>query len=91
MNWTLEFKKIFLKELAKLPKEVRYRVEEKVLTNEVINNPFKTFPLEKMSGYKDKYKIRFGNYRVGITLDNKFKKIIFCRIAHRKEIYEIFP
>lgn len=44
-----------------------------------------------MTGYIDKYKIRFGKYRVGIILDNKFKKVIFCRVAHRKDIYKIFP
>lgn len=91
MNWTIEFKKIFLKELVKLPIEVREKIEETVFTESIIDNPFEIFSLEKMSGYIDKYKIRFGNYRVGMILDNKLKKIIFSRVAHRKDIYKIFP
>ena len=44
-----------------------------------------------MTGYTDKYKIRVGDYRIGITI-NKQTKILVCqRIAHRREIYRIFP
>ena len=44
-----------------------------------------------MKGYDDKSKIRVGNYRIGITVDKKAKTIICQRIAHRREIYRIFP
>ena len=44
-----------------------------------------------MKGYKDKYKIRIGDYRIGLTIDKKQKLIICQRIAHRREIYQIFP
>ena len=47
--------------------------------------------IEKMKGYDDKYKIRVGNYRIGITIDKKAKVIICQRIAHRREIYRVFP
>ena len=44
-----------------------------------------------MKGYPDKYKIRVGDYRIGITLDKQTKTLICQRIAHRKDIYKIFP
>jgi mRNA interferase RelE/StbE len=44
-----------------------------------------------MKGYKDKYKIRVGDYRVGLTVDKKNQNIICQRVAHRREIYQIFP
>ena len=44
-----------------------------------------------MKGYKDKYKIRVGDYRIGLTIDKQQKLIICHRIAHRREIYQIFP
>ncbi|VEP17161.1 Toxin RelE3 (fragment) [Hyella patelloides LEGE 07179] len=44
-----------------------------------------------MKGYDDKYKIKIGNYRIGITIDKKAKVIICQRIAHRREIYRVFP
>ena len=55
------------------------------------NNPFELRYLSKMKGYKDKYKIRVGDYRVGLTVDNKSQTIICQRVAHRREIYNIFP
>jgi mRNA interferase RelE/StbE len=44
-----------------------------------------------MKGYKDKYRIIVGDYRVGLTIDKKNKTIICQRVAHRREIYQIFP
>ena len=44
-----------------------------------------------MKGYKDKYKIRVGDYRIGLTLDKQNQTIICQRVAHRREIYKIFP
>lgn len=43
-----------------------------------------------MIGYTDKYKIRVGDYRIGITIDKHTKTLICQRIAHRREIYIIF-
>lgn len=45
--------------------------------------------LKKMQGYDSFYRIRLGDYRVGIeVLENE---IIFVRFLHRKEIYKSFP
>lgn len=44
----------------------------------------------KLSGFSNYYRIRIGDYRVGIELINK-TKVRFIIIAHRKEIYKIFP
>ena len=54
-------------------------------------NPFELGYIEKMKGYTDKYKIREGNYRIGLTINKKDKIIICERVAHRREIYQIFP
>jgi len=35
------------------------------------------------------YRIRVGDYRIGIKLEND--KIIFVRFLHRKEMYRYFP
>jgi len=44
---------------------------------------------KKLSGYKNKYRIRIGDYRIGIFVDNNV--IEFSRFLHRKEIYRYFP
>jgi len=45
--------------------------------------------LKKLSGFKNAYRIRIGDYRAGIFFENGV--IEFARIAHRKDIYRIFP
>ena len=45
--------------------------------------------LKKMSGYDYYYRIRIGEYRVGLKFyDNK---ITLIRFMHRKDIYKYFP
>ncbi|MBW8050325.1 MAG: type II toxin-antitoxin system RelE/ParE family toxin [Cytophagales bacterium] len=92
MRWTVEFKKKFLKELHYLPQQIQQRIETIVFQElPQTDNPFSLGFLEKMSGYPGKYKIRIGNYRMGISLDKKNHLIIVERVAHRKDIYRIFP
>lgn len=45
--------------------------------------------VKKLKGYKNYYRIRTGNFRIGITY--KDKTIIFCAIYDRKEFYKFFP
>ena len=45
--------------------------------------------LKKLKGYDTFYRIKFGDYRLGIEIINN--EIIFTRFLHRKEIYRFFP
>ncbi|WP_202807006.1 type II toxin-antitoxin system RelE family toxin [Planktothrix agardhii] len=45
--------------------------------------------LKKLQGYDTFYRIRLGNYRIGIELNED--TIIFTRFLHRKDIYKFFP
>jgi mRNA interferase RelE/StbE len=89
--WKVEYTKRFLKELSELPKEIRIQVEGIVFGELLTTNPFSLGYIERMTGYPNKYKIRIGNYRIGISIDKQENLIICQRIAHRKEIYRIFP
>ncbi|MDJ0531094.1 MAG: type II toxin-antitoxin system RelE/ParE family toxin [Xenococcaceae cyanobacterium MO_207.B15] len=89
--WKVEYTKRFLKELSSLPKDIQSRIESIVFSELESGNPFDLGYLSKMKGYKDKYKIRVGDYRIGLTLDKKNQTIICQRVAHRREIYQIFP
>ena len=89
--WKVEYTKRFLKELSRLPKEIQIRVEKIVFKELLKDNPFELRYIEQMKGYSDKYKIRIGSYRIGITID-KINKLLICQcIAHRKDIYRMFP
>jgi len=89
--WRVEYTKKFLKELASLPQKTQSRVEAIVFEELETENPFELAKLEKLVGYKDKYKVRVGDYRIGLTLEKTTQTIICQRIAHRKEIYKVFP
>lgn len=74
-----------------MSQEIQTRVEPIVFQKLESENPFDLGYLEKMTGYTNKYKIRVGDYRIGITI-KKQTQILFCqRIAHRRDIYRIFP
>lgn len=45
--------------------------------------------IKKMKGSDDFYRLRFGDYRVGIHF--KDDVLNFVRVAHRKDIYKKFP
>lgn len=45
--------------------------------------------LKKMKGYKNAYRIRFGEYRIGFLLEGNTIKL--SRVMNRKEIYRYFP
>lgn len=45
--------------------------------------------IKKLQGSSEYYRIRIGNYRLGIQIIGNL--IIFERCLHRKEIYKYFP
>ena len=45
--------------------------------------------IKKLSGYKRAYRIRCGNYRIGIIIENN--TVVFVAFDHRKDIYKKFP
>ncbi len=81
----------FLKELARLPRDIRKKAEAVAFEEISGRDPFSLGYMEKMKGYGDKFKIRLGDYRFGLTISARDKYIIFQRIVHRKDIYRVFP
>ena len=45
--------------------------------------------IKKLQGYDTFYRIRIGDYRVG--LDALDSELVFTRCLHRKDIYKYFP
>ncbi|WP_201279130.1 type II toxin-antitoxin system RelE/ParE family toxin [Leptolyngbya iicbica] len=43
----------------------------------------------KLKGYQAFYRIRIGNYRIGLKVTDQ--EVIFVRLLHRREIYRFFP
>lgn len=86
----LEFRDSFLKDVKRI-KETR--VKKKIAA--VISDAQKATSLldlinvKKLEGGNTYYRIRVGDYRVGIKLQDK--TLIFMRCLNRKDIYRYFP
>ncbi len=81
--------KKFLKDLAKIPSKNRARIEAFVFEElERYRNIEQIGNMEKLKGHDTFYRIRFGDYRMGIRYENE--ELTIERILHRKEIYKFF-
>ena len=86
----IKFKKTFLKELSKLPTEIREKVGNLVFKDILEISSLKEIKgVKKIKGYKSFYRIKIDDYRIGFEL--KKDGLIFYRIKHRKDIYKYFP
>jgi mRNA interferase RelE/StbE len=86
----LEFRESFLKDVKRIKETA---VKKKITA--VISNSRKARSLhdvkdvKKLEGSHDYYRIRIGDYRIGIKLQNN--KLIYMRCLNRKDIYRYFP
>ncbi|MFN0277961.1 MAG: type II toxin-antitoxin system RelE family toxin [Pyrinomonadaceae bacterium] len=86
----IKVKKNFLKQLALVPKDVRERIEFFVFeTLPELDSLAQSGNIEKMHGYRSCFKVRFGDYRVGLIYENEV--IVVKVVMHRREIYRFFP
>ena len=87
----IEFDKSFDKSLDKIGDKSIFPSIEKLILNCEKAKSIREIPhLKKMVGYDNYYRVRLGNYRIGIEIFNK-DVIRFVIVAHRKDIYKIFP
>ncbi len=86
----VEFLSKFVKDLDKLivgnVKESVIKVIEHV---ESAENLSEIPNLKKLKGHKSAYRIKIGDYRIGIFVEGKVVEM--ARFVHRKDIYKVFP
>ncbi len=86
----VEYSKKFLKQLAAVPCEIRSKIESFVFEELVLTSSiYELGKVEKMKGYDGFFKVRFGNYRLGLMIENEV--ITVKAVMHRREIYKFFP
>jgi mRNA interferase RelE/StbE len=84
------FNRKFLKDLAEIPTKTRTKVEYLAFTEiPALTSIAQVQNLEKLKGYSHFYRIRVGDYRIGLKIIGE--ELSFERILHRKEIYKLFP
>jgi mRNA interferase RelE/StbE len=87
----LEFDNSFDKSLDKLKNpDIKKRIEQIISELDNLESISDSQKIKKLVGFKSYFRIRIGEYRLGIEL--KTPNIIrFIVFAHRKDIYKIFP
>ncbi|MBC8054334.1 MAG: type II toxin-antitoxin system RelE/ParE family toxin [Sphingobacteriaceae bacterium] len=86
----VNFNRKFLKDLSQIPEKTRSKVEYLVFQEIPAYSELAQIQnLKKLKGYKEFYRIRLGDYRIGLKITEAL--ISFERILHRKEIYKLFP
>lgn len=86
----VEFKKSFQKSLERLhDKRIKSSILKIIHQVESAEKIQMIPSLKKLSGFSDFYRIRIGDYRIGIQIVGK--TVIFVTFDHRKDIYKNFP
>jgi mRNA interferase RelE/StbE len=87
----VEYRQLFLKDLKKLKKQPVYQ-RVLSLAFEILPNAEDLTELtnvKAMKGYPNRYRIRIGDYRVGIEVSGE--QLEMMRVLHRREFYRYFP
>jgi mRNA-degrading endonuclease RelE of RelBE toxin-antitoxin system len=87
----VQYRQLFLKDLKKLKSQPIY--------HQIVELAFTTLPnvdslqemkdIKAMKGFPGRYRIRLGNYRIGIAV--KGEQVEIMRVLHRREFYRYFP
>ena len=86
----VEFKSSFVKDLKKIKKKhLQSQIRELIEKVESTENMTELENVKKLSGSDVYYRIRLGDYRVGLKIENEI--VCFVRFLRRKDIYRYFP
>ena len=84
------FKKQFAKQIESLNnKKLKATLMDTIVEIENCQSISEISNLKKLKGFKDFYRIRVGDYRIGIKVEKD--TVTFAAFQHRKDIYKYFP
>ena len=86
----IQFRASFAKDLRSIKnKDLLNRIKETIEQVEKALTPQDITNLKKLRGGINYYRLRVGEYRIGLTI--KSDTVTFVRCLNRKEIYRYFP
>jgi mRNA interferase RelE/StbE len=87
----VQYRQAFLKDLKQLKSSTSYqRIYELAFTTLENINLLEEIPdIKAMRGYNGRYRIRIGDYRIGIEVNGDIIEVM--RVLHRREFYRYFP
>ena len=84
------FLRSFSRDLKKIKDQaVLDRVQAAIKAIEVADDPGDITGLKKLSGSDSAYRMRIGDYRIGLRLEEE--NVIFVRCLNRRDLYRFFP
>jgi len=87
---TTEFTRQFFKDLDKIKQpSIKTNIADIIKTVQAATSLSGIINLKKLKGHSTAFRIRVGDYRIGLIIENNI--VEFNRIAHRKDIYNLFP
>lgn len=86
----VEFLSEFSRDLSKIRvAAIKQTIQRTILRVESAKKISEIPSVKKLSGHKSAYRVRIGDYRIGIFVEGD--KVQFARVIHRKDIYKLFP
>ena len=86
----VKYRESFIKDLKQIKnKQVKKQIEKTIKLVKSASTLSEIPNVKKLRGYKNFYRIRIGNYRIGFYLENN--TLVFVRVLHRKDFYKYFP
>jgi mRNA interferase RelE/StbE len=80
----------FAKDIQKIDdKKLRRKIASQIEFIKGCVTPAEIVGLKKLKGFKQEYRLRLGDYRIGLKI--KGEEITLIRFLHRKELYKYFP
>lgn len=80
----------FLKDIKTLnDKKLKLRALQTIEQLEQISSLKEIVNVKKLKGFRNTYRIRIGNFRIGFIIENE--TVVLGRCLERKNIYKFFP
>ncbi|MDU9047511.1 MAG: type II toxin-antitoxin system RelE/ParE family toxin [Candidatus Electrothrix sp. Rat3] len=86
----VKFEARFSKDLRRIKDgSLLKRIKELIVSCQEAESLAEIRQVKKLKGYDTFYRVRIGNYRIGVELVQD--ELVFVRCLHRKEVYRYFP
>ena len=84
MAYAVFLKPAALRELRKLPEDIRRRVAARI--NALVGDP-RPAGVERLQGEADLYRVRVGDYRIVYQAESKALVVLVVHIGYRRDVY----
>ena len=86
----IDLKNSFSRDIKKITDPLlKEQIEQVILSVKKASKTSDISELKKLKGFKVFYRIKLGNYRIGVAIKND--TVIFAAFAHRKDFYQSYP